>query len=178
MTVLSSNPLDTKGNKKNIDPLSSNNHISKKTESKSEAAPLKENLNSNALTKQISTQNKYLNLSLLMSSNFSINSENMDSNWLFIKKNLMDLFCSNFSLEVRSIYSFNLNEEEGNKYIKVELQKNYKIEAGRCRLEELEDNGRKKKLNILSSGEYVAKMEVLKREMLQVKRKLKKEMGN
>ena len=58
------------------------------------------------------------------------------------------------------------------------MQKNYKIEAGRCRLEELEETGRKKKLNVLSSGEYVAKMEVLKREMLQVNKFEYREMGN
>ena len=104
-----------------------------------------------------------------MNSNFAIGNDNMDSNWHVMRKNLMDLFCSNFSLEVRSIYSFNLNEEEGKFQANFkEILKNYKIESGRCRLEELEDSGRKKKLNVLSSGEYVAKMEVLKREMLQV----------
>jgi len=45
-------------------------------------------------------------------------------------------------------------------------------------LEELEESGKKKRVNVLSSGEYVAKMEVLKREMLQVFFGLYSEMGN
>ena len=111
MTVLSSSPLDTMSNKNNIDPLSAPNFISKRTDTKKEVIALKET--SNELSNQISTQNKFLSLSLLMSTNFSIFSDNFDLNWSFIKKNLMDLFCSNFSLEVRSIYSFNLNEDDG-----------------------------------------------------------------
>ena len=59
-------------------------------------------------------------------------------------------------MEVKSVYTFSLDEED--------LQKNYKIES--WRLEELE-NDKKNNFNIISSGEYVAKMEILKREMLQ-----------
>lgn len=116
MTVLSSNPLEAKGNKKMIDPLSSNSYPIKKPEQKHEQI----SNSKKELTTQTSspipviiTQNKFLSLSLLMSTNFAINSDNFDSNWMFLKKNLMDLFCSNFSLEVKSIYSFNLNEEDG-----------------------------------------------------------------
>ncbi len=118
MTVLSSNPLEAKGNKKMIDPLSSNTYQLKKTEHKQEqTSSAKKEIIMTTPTPipTIVTQNKFLGLSLLMSTNFALNSENLDSNWMFLKKNLMDLFCSNFSLEVKSIYSFNLNEEDGNR---------------------------------------------------------------
>lgn len=42
----------------------------------------------------------------------------------------------------------------------------YHIEQGRSRLDELE-GGKKKDYNTISSGEYVAKIDVLKREMFQ-----------
>jgi len=101
-----------------IDPLSSNAFQVKKTEQKQEqTSSAKKELITTTPTPipTIITQNKFLGLSLLMSTNFSLNSDSLDSNWMFIKKNLMDLFCSNFSLEVKSIYSFNLNEEDGNR---------------------------------------------------------------
>ena len=101
---------------------------------------------------------KYLSLSLIVNKNFNVN-DSIDVNWSSIRKNLMDLFCNNFNMEVKSVYSFTLDEEE--------LQKNYKIEQGRNRLEEIEGEKSSKMFNIISSGEYVAKMEVLKRELLQ-----------
>lgn len=103
---------------------------------------------------------KYLNFSLIINKHFT-NNDSIDVNWTTIRKNLMDLFCNNFNMEVKSAYSFTLDEED--------LQKNYKIESGRCRLEELEKGEKDSRFNIISSGEYVAKMEILKKEMLQVK---------
>jgi hypothetical protein len=111
---------------------------------------------------QITTDNKPTNLpelknhSLIVNKSYKIN-DSIDTHWSTIRKSLMDLFCNNFNMEVKSVYSFTLDEED--------LQKNYKIESGRCRLEELEKE--KRNFNIISSGEYVAKMEILKREMLQ-----------
>lgn len=102
-----------------------------------------------------------------MNKNFNVN-DSLDINWTSMRKNLMDLFCNNFNMEVKSLYSFNLEEED--------LQKNYKIESGRTRLEELE--GDKKSHFVISSGEYVSKMEVLKREMLQVIEIYNIEMGS
>jgi hypothetical protein len=99
------------------------------------------------------------NHSLIINKTFN-STDNYDTHWSGFRKNLMDLFCSNFNMEVKSVYSFSLDEED--------LQKNYKIETGRCRLEELEnDKNKGSNFNIISSGEYVAKMEILKREMLQ-----------
>lgn len=113
-----------------------------------------------ALPKQIKVIDdlKYISFSLIVNKNFNVN-DSIDINWTGLRKNLLDLFCNNFNMEVKSLYSFTLDEED--------LQKNYKIESGRCRLEELENDKKNSKFNIISSGEYVAKMEVLKREMLQ-----------
>lgn len=109
-------------------------------------------------TKKIIDDFKYLSFSLIVDKNFNVN-DSIDINWTCIRKNLFDLFCNNFNMEVKSVYSFNLEEED--------LQKNYKIEQGRNRLEEIEGDKKANKFNIISSGEYVAKMEVLKKEMLQ-----------
>jgi hypothetical protein len=84
----------------------------------------------------------------------------MEINWSFLRKNLMDLFCSNFNMEIKSSYSISMDDED--------LHKNYKIELGRNRLEDLEKDKKDSTFKIISSGEYVAKMEVLKREMMQV----------
>jgi len=73
----------------------------------------------------------------------------------------MDLFCSNVNMEIKSSYSISMDDED--------LQKNYKIETGRNRLEDLESDKKDSTFKIISSGEYVAKMETLKREMMQVK---------
>jgi hypothetical protein len=108
------------------------------------------------IPEKINIEPELKNHSLIVNKNFNL-TDSSDTHWICLRKNLMDLFCSNFNMEVKSIYSFTIDEED--------LQKNYKIETGRCRLEELEND--KKGFNILSSGEYVAKMEVLKREMLQ-----------
>jgi hypothetical protein len=101
---------------------------------------------------------KFISFSLIVNKNFNVN-DSIDINWSLIRKNLMDLFCNNFNMEVKSIYSISLDEDD--------LQKNYKIEQGRNRLEEIEGDKKGNKFNIISSGEHVAKMEVLKREMLQ-----------
>ena len=99
-------------------------------------------------------------MSLVLNKNLSNINDNLDSNWSFFRKNLMDLFCSNFNMEVETSYSISMDDEE--------LHKNYKIEQGRNRLEDLEGEKKDSTFKIISSGEYVAKMEILKREMMQV----------
>ncbi len=99
-------------------------------------------------------------MSLILNKNISIANDNLDNTWSFFRKNIMDLFCSNFNMEIKSSYSISMDDEE--------LQKNYKIETGRNRLEDLQGEKRDSTFKIISSGEYVAKMEILKREMMQV----------
>ena len=106
---------------------------------------------------QLADEYKFLSYSLIVNKNFNTN-DSIDVNWVSIKKNLMDLFCNNFNMEVKSVYTINFEEED---------LKNYKIEQGRNRLEEIEGEKNNSKFNVISSGEYVAKMEILKREMLQ-----------
>lgn len=131
--------------------------------SKSTSHPLTSTILSkplSTLTKPITITDdfKYISYSLIVNKNFNVN-DAIDINWTSIRKNLLDLFCNNFNMEVKSIYSISLDEEE--------LQKNYKIEKGRNRLEEIQGDKTNSQFNIITSGEYVAKMEVLKREMLQ-----------
>jgi hypothetical protein len=97
---------------------------------------------------------------LILSKNLDNTNDNIDANWTFFRKNLMDLFCGNFNMEIKSSYSISMDDED--------LHKNYKIELGRNRLEDLEKDKKDSTFKIISSGEYVAKMEVLKREMMQV----------
>ena len=66
-------------------------------------------------TTQEQNKLKFLNISLIVQQNFEVN-EDLESNWISLKKNMMDLFCNNFSLEVKSTYSVNINDDEG-KYI-------------------------------------------------------------
>jgi hypothetical protein len=106
---------------------------------------------------QIADEYKFLSYSLIVNKIFNTN-DSVEIDWANIKKNLMDLFCNNFNMEVKSVYTINFEEED---------LKNYKIEQGRNRLDEIEGDKKNSKFNVISSGEYVAKMEVLKREMLQ-----------
>jgi len=106
---------------------------------------------------QLADELKFLSYSLIVNKNFNTN-DSLELNWTNIKKNLLDLFCNNFNMEVKSVYTINFEEED---------LKNYKIEQGRNRLEEIEGDKKNSKFNVISSGEYVAKMEILKREMLQ-----------
>jgi len=99
-------------------------------------------------------------MSLILNKNLTVANDNLDLTWSNFKKNLMDLFCSNFNMEIKSSYSISMDDED--------LHKNYKIETGRNRLEDLEGEKRDSTFKIISSGEYVAKMETLKREMMQV----------
>lgn len=104
---------------------------------------------------------KFNDMSLILNKNLTSTNDNLDSTWSFFRKNVMDLFCSNFNMEIKSSYSISMDDED--------LQKNYKIETGRNRLEDLEGEKKDSTFKIISSGEYVAKMETLKREMMQVK---------
>ena len=106
---------------------------------------------------QLADELKFLSYSLIVNKNFNTN-DSFELNWTNIKKNLLDMFCNNFNMEVKSVYTINFEEED---------LKNYKIEQGRNRLEEIEGDKKNSKFNVISSGEYVAKMEILKREMLQ-----------
>ena len=100
-------------------------------------------------------------MSFILNKNLISTNDNLDSTWSFFRKNIMDLFCSNVNMEIKSSYSISMDDED--------LQKNYKIETGRNRLEDLESDKKDSTFKIISSGEYVAKMETLKREMMQVK---------
>ena len=80
----------------------------------------------------------------------------MEQNWQSLRKNLNDLFCNNFEMKVKSLYSFDFSESQN---------KNYKIEKGRTRMEELEKND--DDTNAGTVGEIVKKLEVKKKEMLQ-----------
>jgi hypothetical protein len=147
------NPLEApdKKQKVTVDPLSQNlNQENSKISGRSRVS---------TIAKPIKTLDefKYLSFSLIVNKNFNVN-DSLDSNWSSLRKNLMDLFCSNSNMQVKSIYSISMDDEE--------LQKNYKIDQGRNRLEEIEGD-KKGMFNILSSGEFIAKVEVLKREMLQ-----------
>ena len=69
-----------------------------------------------------------LQYSLIVNKN--VNTEGtMEENWQSLKKNLNDLFCNNFEMKVKSLYSFDFSESQ---------EKNYKIEKGRSRMDELE----------------------------------------
>ncbi|MCQ2816762.1 MAG: hypothetical protein MJ252_05795 [archaeon] len=97
---------------------------------------------------------KHLQYSLIVNEKFNID-DDISVNWTCLKQNLKDLFCNNFNMEVKSLYSFDFSDD---------LQKNYKIEKGRTRMDELNRTG---DYDVGTSGEFVQKMEVVKREMLQ-----------
>ena len=78
----------------------------------------------------------------------------MEQNWQSLRKNLNDLFCNNFEMKVKSLYSFDFSESQN---------KNYKIEKGRTRMDELNEDD----TNAGTVGEIVKKLEVKKKEMLQ-----------
>ena len=96
-----------------------------------------------------------LQYSLIVNKN--VNTEGtMEENWQSLKKNLNDLFCNNFEMKVKSLYSFDFSESQ---------EKNYKIEKGRSRMDELEKS--EDDTNAGTVGEIVKKMEIKKKEMLQ-----------
>ena len=96
-----------------------------------------------------------LQYSLIINKN--VNTEGtMEENWQSLKKNLNDLFCNNFEMKVKSLYSFDFSESQ---------EKNYKIEKGRSRIDELEKN--EDDTNAGTVGEIVKKLEIQKKEMLQ-----------
>jgi hypothetical protein len=144
------NPLEAPDKKQNMTPTTSLNQENTKITGRARVS---------TIAKPIKTfdEFKYLSFSLIVNRNFNAN-DSLDSSWSFLRKNLMDLFCSNSNMQVKSIYSISMDDED--------LQKNYKIDQGRNRLEEIEGD-KKGMFNILSSGEFIAKVEVLKREMLQ-----------
>ena len=87
-----------------------------------------------------------LQYSLIVNKN--VNSEaTMEENWQMLKKNLNDLFCNNFEMKVKSLYSFDFSESQ---------EKNYKIEKGRSRIDELEKN--EDDTNAGTVGEILKKM--------------------
>ena len=96
-----------------------------------------------------------LQYSLIVNKNVNVEGT-MEENWQSLKKNLNDLFCNNFEMKVKSLYSFDFSESE---------ERNYKIEKGRTRIEELEKG--EDDTNAGTVGEIVKKMEVIKKEMLQ-----------
>ena len=98
---------------------------------------------------------RHLQYSLIVNKDFNVD-DKIEVNWLSLKKNLTDLFCNNFNMEVKSLYSFDFSDD---------VKKTYQIEKGRTRIEELESN--KNDFDVVTSGEFVKKMEVIKREMMQ-----------
>lgn len=126
------------------DPLSLNTFASKQTLKRKESI--------------IEIENLIYNFALLI---YKPNEESpgIEASWAKMKKSLYDLFCRNFNMEVKSAFSPNMNEDE-------DLQKNYKIESGRTRLDELDE--KKPNYDLMTSGDLVSKMEVLKRDMLHV----------
>ena len=98
---------------------------------------------------------KHLQYSLIVNKDFNI-ADKIEDNWICLKKNLMDLFGNNFNVEIKSLYSFDFADEQ---------DKNYKIEKGRQRIDQLETD--KKDYDVVTVGEFVSKMETTKKEMLQ-----------
>ena len=98
---------------------------------------------------------KHLQYSLIVNKNFNVDAS-MEVNWQSLKKNLMDLFGNNFQMEVKSLYSFDFSDE---------IAKTYKIEKGRTRMDQLKDD--KSDFDVVTVGDFVKKMEVIKKEMLQ-----------
>ena len=96
-----------------------------------------------------------LQYSLIVNKNSNVDGT-MEENWKSLKKNLNDLFCNNFEMKVKSLYNFDFSETQ---------DKNYKIEKGRTRIDELEKDG--DDTNVGTVGEIVKKMEIIKKEMLQ-----------
>lgn len=138
-------------------PLENPNFTLKKNDSKS-------SLNSTSSTSSSSTILPYnakvvdysqLQYSLIVNKNFSEDAS-MEKTWQSLKKNLNDLFCNNFEMQVKSLYSFDFSES---------MEKNYKIEKGRTRMDQLEKP--EEDDNIATAGEIVKKLEILKKEMLQ-----------
>ena len=96
-----------------------------------------------------------LQYSLIVNKDINIEGT-MEENWQSLKKNLNDLFCNNFEMKVKSLYSFDFSESQ---------DKNYKIEKGRSRMDELEKN--EDDTNAGTAGEIVQKLQIKKKEMLQ-----------
>ena len=96
-----------------------------------------------------------LQYSLIVNKNVNVEGT-MEENWKSLKKNMNDLFCNNFEMKVKSLYSFDFSESQ---------DKNYKIEKGRTRIDELEKGD--DDTNAGTVGEIVKKLEVIKKEMLQ-----------
>lgn len=97
---------------------------------------------------------KHLQYSLIVNKDFNVD-DSIEVNWTCLKKNLMDLFCNNFNMEVKSLYSFDFSDD---------LKNQYNIEKGRSRMDELESS--KQDFDVVTSGQFVEKMDVIKREMI------------
>ena len=93
-----------------------------------------------------------LQYSLIVNKDINIEGT-MEENWQSLKKNLNDLFCNNFEMKVKSLYSFDFSESQ---------DKNYKIEKGRSRMDELEKN--EDDTNAGTAGEIVQKLQIKKKK--------------
>jgi ABC-type oligopeptide transport system ATPase subunit len=131
-TKVTSNPLESK----NI--ISTSKKEEKKIEKKEEILPHG--------AKKIEDY-KHLQYSLIVNKDFNI-ADKIEDNWVCLKKNLMDLFGNNFNVEIKSLYSFDFADEQ---------DKNYKIEKGRQRIDQLETD--KKDYDVVTVGEFVSQME-------------------
>lgn len=94
--------------------------------------------------------------SFLFSDTFAL-SDSIEDNWTLLKKNLINHFCTDKDLVVKSLFAVSMDDDY--------LQSNYKIDKGRSRLEELEKES-KGEFNFTTSKEYVQKLEQLKAEMI------------
>ena len=155
-----------KAQKKNIvyqkaEVSSSDDPLSAKTLSKSSSKSSMTSTSSSSTATNILPYNakvvdySQLQYSLIVNKNVNVEGT-MEENWKSLKKNLNDLFCNNFEMKVKSLYSFDFSESQ---------DKNYKIEKGRSRLDELEKG--EDDTNAGTVGEIVKKMEIIKKEMLQ-----------
>lgn len=150
--------------KKYMDPLS---QISVKQQDKSKVinttkidTEVKQSVN-NQLSKQDDIKNEQIfnkSYSFILGTDENFNNEqSVEQSWENLKKNLIEVFCKNDNLIIKSLIEVSMDEEEDI------LKKDYKIDKGRTRLEELEsENG---KYSVSTSSEYLAKLDVLKREM-------------
>jgi len=106
-TTSSQNTSNTESNKQ------SNNNTNNQSDSKNTTSMQSSLVKPIILTaNQEQNKLKFLNISLIVQQNFEVNEE-LETNWITLKKNMMDLFCNNFSLEVKSTYSVNINDDEG-----------------------------------------------------------------
>lgn len=160
----------TEKNKRKYKNNSIYDYISKSSNKNKSNTITKEisNFSFNPVKNELKNKASSVNYSLIFSDAYTI-SDNIEDNWNTLKKNIITLFCSNENLIVKSLVPVNMDEDEET------LSNQYKISKGRTRLDELDKPKSKNSTSVngsnnydvLTSGEYVQKLEALKNEMLQ-----------